>query len=43
MTFGPAEDQNNMQMWCEGQVQKFNNYLVIATERKSGECPYFPQ
>ena len=34
MPFGPAEDQNHMQMLCEPRDQKRNNDLDFATERK---------
>ena len=42
MIFGPAEDQNSMQTWCEERDQKLNNDLVFATERKMWRMPIFP-
>ena len=42
MTFGPAKDHNYMHMLREARDQKYNNDVVIATDRKKQRMPIFP-
>ena len=42
MTFGPAKDHNYMHMLREARDQKYNNDVVIATDRKKRRMPIFP-
>ena len=42
MPFGPAEDDNHMQMLREARDQKCNSDLVIAIERKMLRTSIFP-
>ena len=42
MIFGQIEDQSHMQMLCEARDQRYNNDLLIATERKMWHMSIFP-